>query len=245
MDKLLTAVFDAHGGLRNWTKVTRISAEMSLGGPFWAARGWPDIYLNQSVVIDPHHEHITFQPFTAPDLMSVFGVGPERVTIATRDGRIVDERASPRGSFPSTFVADTTPWDAIQVAYFTSAAVWNYLTEPFVFNHPDVVVREIAPWSEDGQTWRRLAVTFPKSIANHNPDQVFYYDDAFMQRRMDYSPDVTGSPPVAHYTHDHRTFDGFVFPTRRRVHLHDADGIANQGFSAITIDISTVRVDRR
>jgi hypothetical protein len=41
MDKLLTAVLDAHGGLRNWTKVTRISAEMSLGGPFWAARGWP------------------------------------------------------------------------------------------------------------------------------------------------------------------------------------------------------------
>ena len=44
MDRLLTAVLDAHGGLRNWTKVTRISAEMSLGGPFWAARGWPDVY---------------------------------------------------------------------------------------------------------------------------------------------------------------------------------------------------------
>jgi hypothetical protein len=245
MDKLLTAVLDAHGGLRNWTKVTRISAEMSLGGPFWAARGWPDVYLNQRVVIDPHREHITFEPFTAPDLMSVFGVGPERVTITTRDGRIVDERASPRGSFPSTFADGSTPWDAIQVAYFTSAAVWNYLTEPFVFNHPDVVAREIAPWSEDGQTWRRLAVTFPKSIANHNPDQVFYYDDAFMQRRMDYSPDVTGNPPVAHYTHNHRTFDGFVFPTRRRVHLHDACGIANQGFAPITIDISAVRVDQR
>jgi hypothetical protein len=245
MDKLLTAVLDAHGGLRNWTKVTRISAEMSLGGPFWAARGWPDVYLNQSVVIDPHREHITFEPFTRPDLMSVLDVGPERVTITTRDGRIIEERASPRGSFPSTFVAGSTAWDAIQVAYFTSAAVWNYLTEPFVFKHPDVVAREIAPWTEDGQTWRRLAVTFPKSIANHNPDQVFYYDDAFMQRRMDYSPDVTGNPPVAHYTHDHRTFDGFVFPTRRRVHLHDAGGIANQGFAPITIDISAVRVDQR
>jgi uncharacterized protein (DUF1330 family) len=71
-------------------------------------------------------------------------------------------------------------------------------------------------------------VTFPKTIANHNVEQVFYYDDAFMQRRMDYSPDVTGRPPVAHYTHDHKTFDGFVFPTRRLVHLHDASGVANQ-----------------
>jgi len=59
---------------------------------------------------------------------------------------------------------------------------------------------------------------FPERIANHNAEQVFYYDEPFMQRRMDYSPDVTGSPPVAHYTHDPKTFDGFVFPTRRLVH---------------------------
>lgn len=27
----------------------------------------------------------------------------------------------------------------------------------------------------------------------HSANQVFYYDDAFMQRRVDYSPDVTGN----------------------------------------------------
>ena len=43
-----------------------------------------------------------------------------------------------------------------------------------------------------------------------------YSDDQLRQRRMDYSPDVTGNPPVAHYTHDPQTFDGFVFPTRLR-----------------------------
>jgi hypothetical protein len=95
---------------------------------------------------------------------------------------------------------------------------------------------------EDGQTWRRLAVTFPKTIANHNADQVFYYDDAFMQRRMDYSPDVTGNPPIAHYTHDYKTFDRFVFPTRRLVYLHDANGVADKGFAPITIDVAAVTV---
>ena len=98
--------------------------------------------------------------------------------------------------------------------------------------------------AEDGETWRRLAVTFPAHIANHNPDQVFYYDGDFMLRRMDYSPDVTGSPRVAHYTYDHKAFDGFVFPTRRRVHLHDADGIADQSFAPITIDVEHVTVHR-
>jgi hypothetical protein len=242
MDKLLTAVLDAHGGLQSWAKVTRITARMSLGGPFWAARGWPNVYSNQTVIIDPHREHITFAPFTAPDRMSVLDVGPERVAITTLDGRIIEERSNPRDSFPTAFVDSSTPWDAIQAAYFTSAAVWNYLTVPFVFTQPGVEAREIDPWTEDGQTWRRLAVTFPKTIANHNAAQVFYYDNAFMLRRMDYSPDVTGNPPVAHYTHDHKTFDGFVFPTRRLVYLHDASGVANKEFAPITIDVAAVTV---
>ena len=242
MNKLLKAVLDAHGGLQNWAKATRVTARMSLGGPFWAARGWPDVYLNQTVTINPHREHITFAPFTAPDRMSVLDIGPERVAITTRDGRIVEERVNPRQSFPTAFDPSSTPWDAIQVAYFTSAAVWNYLTEPFVFTQPGVDAREIAPWTEGAQTWRRLGVTFPRTIANHNAEQIFYYDDAFMQRRMDYSPDVTGKPPVAHYTHDHKTFDGFVLPTRRLVHPHDANGVADQGFSPLTIDVTAVTV---
>lgn len=41
----MTAVLDAHGGLRNWADATRVTARMSLGGPFWAARGWPDVIL--------------------------------------------------------------------------------------------------------------------------------------------------------------------------------------------------------
>jgi hypothetical protein len=242
MDKLLMAVLDAHGGLQNWSKITRITAQMSLGGPFWAARGWPDLYSKQIVTIDPHRQHITFAPFTAPDRMSMLDVEPERLVITTQDGQIVEERVNPRESFPTAFVDNSTLWDAIQVAYFTSAAVWNYFTAPFVFTQPHVEAREITPWTENAQTWRRLAVTFPKTNANHNADQVFYYDDAFMQRRLDYSPDVTGNPPIAHYTHDHKIFGGFVFPTRRLVHLHDASGIANQGFAPITVDVAAVTV---
>ena len=130
------------------------------------------------------------------------------------------------------------------MAYFTSAATWNYLTAPFVFTYPDVTAHEIEPWRENGSSWRRLAVTFGPGIANHNADQVFYYDDEFMLRRMDYSPDVTGNPRVAHYTHSPRTFDGFVFPTLRLVHLHDADGVADQSFAPITLDVEDVTVHR-
>lgn len=242
MDKLLGAVLDAHGGLQRWNAVTQITARMSLGGVFWSARGWPDVYSSQTVTLDPHREHITFAPFGAPDRVSILDVAPERVRIETRSGELVEERLNPRDTFPTGFIDASTPWDAIQVAYFTSAAVWNYLTAPFVFTQPGIEAWEIAPWLEGTQTWRRLAVKFPPSIANHNADQVFYFDDAFMQRRMDYSPEVTGSPPVAHYSYEHKTFDGLVFPARRRVYLHDATGVANKDFAPITIDVDSISV---
>ena len=40
---LLSSVLDARGGLENWSTVTELTAQLSLGGPFWAARGWPDV----------------------------------------------------------------------------------------------------------------------------------------------------------------------------------------------------------
>jgi hypothetical protein len=243
MTDLLTFVLDAHGGLENWKQLKSLQARLSLGGPFWAARGWPDVYADTTATLDTQREHITLAPFTAPDRLSVFDVDPERLAIQTTDDQVLEQRADPRSSFPD-FDPQSTQWDAIQVAYFASAANWNYFTEPFVFTYPGVQAREIEPWDEDGQTWRRLAVTFPNTNANHNPDQVFYYDEDFMLRRMDYSPHVTGNPPVAHYTHDPKTFDGFVFPTRRRVHRRNADGIAAQSVATITIDVASVSVER-
>ena len=244
MEILLSSVLNAHGGLGNWSRVTTLTAKLELGGPFWKARGWPDIYAGQTVKFDAHREHITFTPFTAPDRISVLDVDPERVVIKTTGGDVVAERAELRASFPANYDFASTPWDAIQVAYFTSAAVWNYLTEPFGFTYSGVQTHEIEPWEEDGQTWRRLAVMFPDTNANHNADQVFYYDERFMLRRMDYSPFVTGSPLVAHYTYDARIFDGFVFKTRRMIYRRDANGIANQSFAPITMNVHSITIER-
>ena len=68
---LITSVLAAHGGLGNWARVRKITARLSLGGPFWGARGWPEVYAGQTVTIDPHREHIEFTPFSAPDRTSV------------------------------------------------------------------------------------------------------------------------------------------------------------------------------
>ena len=86
--ELLSRVLEAHGGLNNWSKVTKVTPQLSLGGPFWGGRGWPDVYEGQTVTLDPHREHITFTPFTGPGRTSVLDVAPgtERVEMRSDDG---------------------------------------------------------------------------------------------------------------------------------------------------------------
>ena len=168
---LLAKVLDAHGGLENWERVRALRADIVLGGPFWSMLGWPHAELKLTASLDARREHITLAPFTAPDRVAVFDVEPERLSIHTTDGVLVEQRDDPRSSFPP-FDLGTTGWDQIQVAYFLSAAHWNYLTQPFSFTYPGVEVREIEPWDEGGETWRRLAVRFPETNANHNADQL-------------------------------------------------------------------------
>ncbi|MDT5233151.1 MAG: hypothetical protein QOI39_3651, partial [Mycobacterium sp.] len=205
MTDLLGSVLDAHGGLDRWQRATSLQANLSLGGPFWASKGWPDVYADQRVTLDTRSLRIAFEPFPSPGRRSEFTVAPERLDIVDGDGDVLESRHNPRATFPPTEAGQR--WDAIQTSYFTSCAVWNYLTEPFVFTYAGVTTEEITPWTEDGERWRRLAVTFPANLPNHNPDQVFYYGDDFMLRRMDYQPEVTGIL-VAQYTYEPRTFDG-------------------------------------
>jgi hypothetical protein len=42
-------------------------------------------------------------------------------------------------------------------------------------------------------------VRFPPQIGTHNPGQVFYFDDAGIQRRLDHITEVNGSTLVGHY----------------------------------------------
>lgn len=136
------------------------------------------------------------------------------------------------------------PWDRLHLGYFLGYALWNYLTSPFLFTRPGVEAREIEPWHEAGQEWRRLRVRFPDTVTTHNPEQVFYYDTDFMQRRMDYVTEILGGTLVAHYSGRPKTYGGFVFPTWRRVFRRNQDGTSNLNLPSITIDIDDITINR-
>jgi hypothetical protein len=239
-DALVTKVLNAHGGLDRWTAIRRITAALSIGGPLWAAKGWPGALEHETVEIDTRREHSSFAPFTSRDRRMVFDGADESVAIETLDGRPVEHRAQARESFKGFTRA--TPWDQFHLGYFIGYAFWNYLTTPLLFTFPGVETEEIAPWREAGQRWRRLRVSFPPSLATHNPEQVFYFDEDGLQRRMDYVTEVLGSTLVAHYTGAHAAFDGLVMPTRRRVFRRNQDGTSNLNIPSITIDVGQVSV---
>jgi hypothetical protein len=242
MNDLLVSVVDAHGGVDRWARIHTITAHLSIGGPFWGRKGWPEIFGEQTTLeLDTRREHIVVTPFTDLDRRSVFDVNPERIVVDTNDGVAVERRDDPRASFAGYEI--TTPWDALQVGYFISYACWNYLTAPFLFTYPGVETRELEPWQEDGEPWRRLHVAFPRSVATHSTEQVFYYGADFMQRRMDYAVEVNGDVLVAQYQYEPKTFHGLVFPTQRRVHRRNADGTAEQSQTSITLDVTEIAID--
>jgi hypothetical protein len=63
--------------------------------------------------------------------------------VESETGTVVEERFHPRDAFAGHDVA--TPWDRLQLAYFTGFAMWIYLSEPYKLTDPGFTARAIDP----------------------------------------------------------------------------------------------------
>lgn len=236
MNNLLDTVIEAYGGLERWRQIEKLEAHISVGGGIFHLKGWPAVFADARVALDPHRQHIEFTPFRSPGESTLFA--PGRVAIVD-NGKTIEERLSPRQSFEGHGLQ--IPWDALHLAYFTGYAMWGYLTMPFLFKSAGFHSEEIGPWREGDETWNRLKVVFPVEIHAHCREQIFYFDSAGLLRRHDYRVDVIGSGSTsAHYTHDHKIFGGFMFPTKRRVYSIGADNLPYLDRVHVSIDVHTI-----
>jgi hypothetical protein len=236
MNNLAQSAIDAHGGLDRWRRFEHVSAHLRTGGVLWALKRQQGILGDVNVRVALHREWASHAPFRESGLRTSFE--PHRVAIETTEGRVVEERLQPRDSFSGHGLE--TPWDPLHLAYFAGYAMWTYLTVPFVFASDGVSTEELEPWYEDGESWRRLQVTFPARIATHNTVQTFYFGLDGLLRRHDYAAEVLAGAPAAHYVHDYREFSGLAVPLRRRVFLRQPDGTPAPDPSIVTIDLSEV-----
>jgi hypothetical protein len=183
---------------------------------------------------DKKHNH---EPSLKPGQRSAFE--PKRVAIETLDGKLLQERHNPRDAFAGHTMG--TPRDALHLAYFAGYAMWTYLTVPFSFALPGVTSEEIESWQENGETWRRLKVTFPDTIATHCAEQIFSIGLDGLFRRHDYDVDVSKGARGAHYVHDYQTFFGIMVPTKRRVYAPGPDNRPLPDPLVVSVDLSDVQ----
>ena len=135
-----------------------------------------------------------------------------------------------------------TKWDDLHLAYFSGYAMWNYLTTPFLFAMEGFDVDELPPSRDDGQERRRLKVVFPRSIATHCREQVFYVDDNHLIPRLDYIADVSGGIPAAHYLSNYKDFGGSKFATNRRAYPRNPNNSPDLDRLLVAIDIAAIQL---
>ena len=113
--------------------------------------------------------------------------------------------------------------DDVHIAYFSGEAMWTYLTIPFLYAQPGFETEEISPVQSEGETWRRLKVTFPDNVTSHTRMQISCFGPDGLLRRHDYTVDTLGGAKGLNYASDYRQVDGIVFPVTRRVVAYKGD----------------------
>ena len=238
VESLVSQVLAAHGGEDRWRRVQTLRIAVRCGGAALAARFQSRTYRRYRARVDVHTPRVRISPFKGHH--GVFT--PERVWIEDDRGTVVDARETPRAYFPSW--RRHMAWDRLDVLYFGGYAMWNYLCTPFLWRWEGLHLEEGEPWEATGETWRTLKVRFPAGWPTHCSEQTFYIDARGRIRRHDYTADVIGRYARAvHLCDRHRTFDGLVFPTRRRVYPRRRSNRAWPFPTQIWIDIDHVAVE--
>jgi hypothetical protein len=237
--KLLDLGIAGHGGIQRWASVDSVSAELTVGGGVWALKGIPEVAGKHRMTVRAGIQHTTLSAFGSQDTLAVFDGKRTSMTDLTT-GTVINGRSDPRSSIDSS--EPGAQWNIIDAVYFLGYSLSNYVNAPFLFAEPGFKTEELTPWDEEGETWRRLQVTFPADIATHCRSQIFYFDNRGLLRRQDYKVDILGAKnTLAHYSYEYRMVSGLQFPARRRVNPIK-DGTVDKSHDIITLDLSDIMI---
>ncbi|MGC1303746.1 MAG: hypothetical protein WA840_15380 [Caulobacteraceae bacterium] len=152
---------------------------------------------------------------------------PDRVTIETADGQVIQARDHPGGALPAS--VEEGSWDDLDLAFFCGLTIRNHMAIPSCFADPGFQVDEVAPRRDDAQGWRRLRVRFPPEVATYAREQIFSFDENGLQRRMECDFRRFGAESLVLSWWAHQVFAGVTAPTLGRMVLaRRVNGIVSQ-----------------
>jgi hypothetical protein len=237
---LLQLVLDAHGDLERFQRAKEITVAMHGSGTVVRGKRWGRIPGHIQVRCDTHEQRSVVSPFPREGQRGVFTHSEVRIELV-EDGSVLSSRTDPRSRFPGG--RRLLWWDDLDFLYFTGYAIWGYMCAPYTFLWHGVDTQEIEPWEQDGETWRRLEVTYPAGFDAHSRRQIYYFDSAGLLRRNDYTAEVFGSfAKSAHMCSEHKEFGGLVFPTKRRVYSRRRSNKPRPFPTLVSIDVTDIDV---
>ena len=207
MNDLLKLAVEAHGGIERWNKVKAIKVAASVTGAIWHVKSKPDYLKNVVFEVETVRERVTMD-FPGQNKRSVFEAQQGRDAAGRR--HTVESRDDPERAFDGQ--TRDTPWDDMHVAYFSGEAFYTYFNTPFLYTRLGFSTEEIQPIEMDGQTWRRLKVTFPDWIKSHTKVQISCFGPDGLLRRHDYTVDILGGATGLNFAFDYRNVDGHALP---------------------------------
>ncbi len=238
MNTLAQKIVDAHGGLETWNRYKSLTAHLKQGGALWALKGQAGKLDETTVTVGLRDEWASHSPLGPERKITRFE--PALVTIKDSKGAVLDSLPKPRASFAGHTLE--TPWTELQLAYFAGIAMWTYLNVPFLLAAPGVVSEQLKDWKENGETWQRLKVTFPSTIATHSTVQTLYVGADGLLKRHDYDVEIAGNTPGAHYIGGYIEVQGLKFPTERRIYPRQPDGYRLPEPLVVSIHLSEIRL---
>lgn len=212
---LLDKIIKAHGGKERWEKVSSLYLDLDVKGNILATRLKSPKIRTLRVEIDTKEVRAILSPFPQIGQKGIFT--NEYVQIEQDTGEILIKKSLKElfnGKIELPLI-----WQDFHILYFFGYAFWNYTMTPYFFSWPGFQTKEAGIWQEkDGNIWHKLDVDFPSHIPTHCKTQTFYFNNDGLLCRLDYTAEIFGSfTRGAHYCWQHKEFDGFIFPTRRKV----------------------------
>ena len=237
MNDLLTTAVNAHGGVKRWNEINSIQVAAQITGAIWFVKGQGDYLKDIVMSVDTRKERMVTD-FPGQDKRIKFE--PKQIVVEKLDGTLIQVRDDPEASFVGQ--QRETPWDDFHVAYFQGEALWTYLTTPFLYTYEGFVSEEVAPIQVDGETWRRLKVTFPDRVKSHTREQISCFGSDGLLRRHDYTVDILGGATGLNYASDYRDVDGIIVPTKRRIYAYEGDYQPVMDPLLVKIDMGEIKI---
>ena len=226
VEDLLSFVIDAHGGLARWNLFSDFVTDVDVRGKICSPGRWGALVPRSRLLFSLRNQRtIIF----LPDGEGHWIVEPFR--ISQFDSHQIERASLAHPGLALMREPSISKWDSFRTAYFMANVIRHAAIGPFLYTLPGFRTEELAPWNEQGQTWRVLKVEFPPDQEVPFHSRLAYFGADGLLRRIQSKPDVLGGLDLIEEVTSYARVDGLQVPVSREVFTCDSNGRRNEGES--------------